>query len=207
MSGLNRAGMNRAGWNRLGTSRAQRVFLRAFREKVDGPEASDWPSPAVLRRWMRRPGFRGAMRSLMQSLRMQHRMGIWLAARGAGEAVRKGIGFGEVRGDGCEVIEKEGQEGQERGGESGRKRAAGECSPLELQRRYVADLFRALRAGGGRGGRAKKVVAAGDAERAANDCVEFLRSLNQGIPLGRGLDFYEAERGGGRVQGSGFGVQ
>ena len=192
-----------AGLRRM-TTRAQRVF----REKVDGPGVGDWPSPSVLRRWMRRPGFRGAMRSLMQSLRMQHRMGIWLAARGAGEAVRQGIGVGgQVTGARCQVIEKEGQEGQETGGgrEIGRKRGVGECSPLELQRRYVADLFRALRGGGGRGGRAKKVVVAGDAERAANDCLEFLRSLNQGIPLGRGLDFYEAERVG--REGSGVGVR
>ena len=51
-----------------GTTRAQTLFLRAFRKSPTGPPADQWPSIADLRRWLRKPGFRAALRSLQETL-------------------------------------------------------------------------------------------------------------------------------------------
>jgi hypothetical protein len=45
-----------------GTTNAQSAFLRAFRDKTRA--AIDWPAPAVVRRWLRRPAFVAALDSL-----------------------------------------------------------------------------------------------------------------------------------------------
>ena len=52
------------------TTRAQTIFLRAFR-KPGGPAPSLWPSPAILRKWLRRPRFLHALNSVLESLRFQ----------------------------------------------------------------------------------------------------------------------------------------
>ena len=54
-----------------GTTDAQSTFLRAFRRNPAGPAPADWPHPAVLRRWLRRPAFLAALNSLHQTLRFQ----------------------------------------------------------------------------------------------------------------------------------------
>jgi hypothetical protein len=54
-----------------GTTDAQSTFLRAFRHDPAGPAPADWPHPAVLRRWLRRPAFLTALNSLHQTLRFQ----------------------------------------------------------------------------------------------------------------------------------------
>src|SRR6185436_1553315 len=54
-----------------GTSRAQTIFLRAFRSNPFGPPPDQWPSPAVLRRWLRRPAFRAAMYTVRAALAWQ----------------------------------------------------------------------------------------------------------------------------------------
>lgn len=43
-----------------GTSRAQTLFLRAFRKSPTGPTPDQWPSPAILRRWRRKPTMNSA---------------------------------------------------------------------------------------------------------------------------------------------------
>jgi hypothetical protein len=53
------------------TTDAQSKFLRAFRTNPFGPPPEDWPSPAILRRWLRRPAFRLAMLTLRDALRFQ----------------------------------------------------------------------------------------------------------------------------------------
>ncbi|MFI5380980.1 MAG: hypothetical protein ACHRHE_16905 [Tepidisphaerales bacterium] len=53
------------------TTRAQNVFLRAFRLQPAGPNPDQWPSPAILRRWLRRPTFRRALASIQDTLRIQ----------------------------------------------------------------------------------------------------------------------------------------
>ena len=54
-----------------GTTDTQTKFLRTFKTAPFGPGVEDWPSVAVLRRWLRRPGFVAAMRSLQNAMRCQ----------------------------------------------------------------------------------------------------------------------------------------
>jgi len=57
--------------NITGTTRAQTLFLRAFRTSPTGPKPADWPSPAVLRKWLRKPAFRRALATIQETLRFQ----------------------------------------------------------------------------------------------------------------------------------------
>ena len=52
-------------------TRAQRKFLREFCNGPHGPPVSDWPLPAILRGWLRKSGFRAALRSLMGVMRFE----------------------------------------------------------------------------------------------------------------------------------------
>src|SRR5438477_10841351 len=52
-----------------GTTRAQTIFLRAFRSNPFGPPPDAWPSPAILRRWLRKPGFHRAFLDLRTAIR------------------------------------------------------------------------------------------------------------------------------------------
>ena len=54
-----------------GTTRAQTLFLRAFHKHPHGPPPDLWPSPAVLRKWLRRPAFRRALMSLRDANRFR----------------------------------------------------------------------------------------------------------------------------------------
>src|SRR5438046_4833789 len=51
-----------------GTTNAMTTFLRAFRQSPAGPPPDQWPAPAVLRRWLRRPAFQQALVSLRHVL-------------------------------------------------------------------------------------------------------------------------------------------
>jgi hypothetical protein len=57
--------------NHSGITRAQKKFLRGFCKGPSGPGIEHWPSPAVFRRWLRRPRFVAAMRSVRAALRYQ----------------------------------------------------------------------------------------------------------------------------------------
>jgi hypothetical protein len=54
-----------------GTTERQTLFLRAFRTHQSGPPPELWPSPAIFRRWMRRPTFARAVDSLLDAVRLQ----------------------------------------------------------------------------------------------------------------------------------------
>jgi hypothetical protein len=54
-----------------GTTDVQTSFLRAFRKNPFGPPPESWPSPSILRRWLRRPAFRSALLSIRETLRFQ----------------------------------------------------------------------------------------------------------------------------------------
>ena len=54
-----------------GTTNAQTTFLRAFRNNPAGPPPDEWPAPAVLRRWLRRPCFQQALTTLREVLRFR----------------------------------------------------------------------------------------------------------------------------------------
>jgi hypothetical protein len=54
-----------------GTNNRQTTFLRAFRTSPTGPAADQWPSPALLRKWLRRPAFARALDTVLAALRFQ----------------------------------------------------------------------------------------------------------------------------------------
>jgi hypothetical protein len=54
-----------------GTTDTQTKFLRSFRTSPFGPGVEDWPSAAILRRWLRKPAFVAALRSLQTAMRCQ----------------------------------------------------------------------------------------------------------------------------------------
>ena len=68
------------------TTRRQTLFLRAFRTNPAGPTPADWPSPAILRKWLRKPTFIAALRSVQEALRFQTDFQI---ANAASNAARK----------------------------------------------------------------------------------------------------------------------
>jgi hypothetical protein len=54
-----------------GTTDNATSFLRAFRKNPAGPPPEQWPSPAILRQWLRRPSFRAALKSIQETLLLQ----------------------------------------------------------------------------------------------------------------------------------------
>src|SRR5438128_2395873 len=61
-----------------GTTDAQSFFLRAFLKDPLGPEAKDWPAPAILDKWLTRPKF---LRGLARVIHGHHfRSDLHLAA-------------------------------------------------------------------------------------------------------------------------------
>jgi len=54
-----------------GTTRHQTLFLRAFRTHESGPPHEMWPSPSILRKWLRKPAFIRSLRSVQEALRFQ----------------------------------------------------------------------------------------------------------------------------------------
>ena len=70
-----------------GTSRAQTLFLRAFHKNPNGPTPDQWPAPAILRRWLRKPNFRRALFSLLQTLRFQADFTLAAAATSASQSL------------------------------------------------------------------------------------------------------------------------
>jgi hypothetical protein len=81
-----------------GTTRAQTLFLRGFRKDPAGPPPHEWPSPIVLRRWLRKGGFAGAMTSLLQALRWQADFHLTAAAASAGQLLHQCVHAGDTNG-------------------------------------------------------------------------------------------------------------
>ena len=78
-----------------GTTNAQTKFLRAFRTDPHGPSVDKWPSPAVLRRWLRRPGFCDAMASIRDAMRYQADFQLLAASASAAHGLHTSISAGE----------------------------------------------------------------------------------------------------------------
>src|SRR5437870_4335310 len=72
-------------------TRAQRKFLKEFCNGPHGPRVMDWPSPAILRRWLRKPGFRAALRSLMGVMRFQADFQLASAAASASHYLQSSV--------------------------------------------------------------------------------------------------------------------
>jgi hypothetical protein len=68
-----------------GTTNAQTAFLRAFRTNPAGPPPEEWPAPAVLRRWLRRPAFQDALVTLREVLRFRTEFHLTAAAAQAAQ--------------------------------------------------------------------------------------------------------------------------
>jgi len=71
-----------------GTTNAQTSFLRSLRKQSGDLPAGDWPAAVVMRRWLRRPGFRAAMQSIQHALAFQIDMQLSAAAAEAAVALR-----------------------------------------------------------------------------------------------------------------------
>jgi hypothetical protein len=69
--------------NIKGTTRHQTLFLRAFRKHPNGPPPEMWPSPSILRKWLRKPGFVRALSSVQEALRFQTDFHLTNAAKAA----------------------------------------------------------------------------------------------------------------------------
>jgi hypothetical protein len=67
------------------------LFLRAFRDSPQGPPVERWPSPEVLRRWMRRRVFRLAMQNVRDTFRFQADLHLSAAAARAAALLQEGI--------------------------------------------------------------------------------------------------------------------
>jgi hypothetical protein len=70
-----------------GTTNAQTTFLRAFRTSPTGPVPDQWPSPAILRKWLRKPRFRAALNSLCETLRFKADFHLTLRAAQAAQSL------------------------------------------------------------------------------------------------------------------------
>lgn len=71
-----------------GMTRAQTLFLRAFRDHPLGPPPAQWPAPCVFRRWLRRPKFRAALASVRDAMRFQADLHLAGAAAAAAHALQ-----------------------------------------------------------------------------------------------------------------------
>jgi hypothetical protein len=74
-----------------GTTNAQTKFLRSFIKNSNDCTPHSWPAPAVLRRWLRRPGFIHAMESLKQAIRFQSDFQLILSAAQAATEVERSV--------------------------------------------------------------------------------------------------------------------
>ncbi len=128
------------------TSRTQTEFLRAFRKYPDGPPPSKWPTPSVLRRWLRRPGFRRALATLRHALTTQHRLKLLLIAPNADTAISAGITNTPMPTPPAgNATEKPGDESCETSNDQVKKAKQPPPPVTEFQRRLCNDLLRAIR--------------------------------------------------------------
>ena len=79
-----------------GTTRAQTIFLRACAKHPYGPPADVWPSPVILRRWLKRPGFCDAMNSILRALRYQADFHLAAAAATGAHHLHQTLQVGEA---------------------------------------------------------------------------------------------------------------
>jgi hypothetical protein len=79
-----------------GTTQHQTNFLRAFHTHQNGPPAELWPSPAIFRRWLRRPAFRSALESILAALRYQTDFHLAVAACHTARMIADGATLGEI---------------------------------------------------------------------------------------------------------------
>ncbi len=161
------------------TTRAQTLFLRAFHNHPDGPPPHDWPTPSVLRRWLKRPGFRRALATLRRALKVQHRLKLLLIARTADTALRAGI-------TNTPMPTPPDQQPNEQSDLAKEKEKQSPPPVSELQRRLCKDLFTALRPRPNR--RRRPIVIA---PPKFDDCLQFLERQKPNMLLCDALLLYK----------------
>jgi hypothetical protein len=72
-------------------SRAQKLFIRAFRQNPAGPAPADWPTPGVLRRWLKSHRFKKALTATRDAIRLQTDFHLASAASSAARALQTTI--------------------------------------------------------------------------------------------------------------------
>src|SRR5258705_13035910 len=77
------------------TTRTQTLFLRGFRKDPYGPPADQWASPIVLRRWLKRPGFCGAMNSILRAMRYQADFHLTAASASGAHLLHRAVQAGD----------------------------------------------------------------------------------------------------------------
>ena len=76
-------------------TRAQRLFLRAFRDHPTGPAPADWPNPGTFKRWLKSPRFRRSLAAVRDALRFQADLHIASAATSAAKSLQSAVTNGE----------------------------------------------------------------------------------------------------------------
>lgn len=74
-----------------GATDAQSTFLRKLKRDPVGLPADEWPSAVIMRRWMRRPGFRQALQQLWRVLQLQADLHLAAAAGTGAQALHARI--------------------------------------------------------------------------------------------------------------------
>jgi hypothetical protein len=91
---------------RIGLTESQTSFLRRFRDNPLGPPLDQWPSAAVLLRWLRGKKFRYAMQEVRDALRFQADLHLASAAARAAGALQDGVGAGATQDQGEQSQER-----------------------------------------------------------------------------------------------------
>ena len=74
------------------TNNAQSLFLRACLKDPSGMANQHWPSATVFRKWMRRKGFRVAIKGIRDSLRFQADVHVASASAAAAKSLAQVVG-------------------------------------------------------------------------------------------------------------------
>jgi hypothetical protein len=72
-------------------TRAQELFLESFRQSPTGPAPADWPTPGVLRRWLKDRRFKKALTATRDAIRLQTDFHLASAASSAARALQTTI--------------------------------------------------------------------------------------------------------------------
>jgi len=77
--------------NQPNSTRAQKLFLQAFRDNPAGPPPSQWPAPSTLQRWLRNENFRNTLNQYRDTMHFQADFHIAAAATTAAKSIHSTI--------------------------------------------------------------------------------------------------------------------
>jgi len=77
--------------NQSSSTRAQKLFLLAFRDNPAGPPPSQWPAPSTLQRWLLSEKFRTALTQYRDAMRFQADFHIAAAATVAAKSIHSTV--------------------------------------------------------------------------------------------------------------------